>query len=216
MEVDMAFGIDDALILLGGAKTLFGGKQDPYADIRKQYQALLKQYQTQFPRMRSAITFRGGQQQGDLMNMLGSRGAAAGLPENVVQQNMNRAFVNAGQNTNEALANLDMQQNQAMANLAGMTLATPPKPVDTWGEDLLGTGIQMLLANKNPNGEDGGFDVLGWLKGLWGQGAPLSSVNTIRPNPLATQRTLQNRNAYLYNKALQQGLINPTYPTVGW
>lgn len=173
----MAFGLDDALMLLGGAKMLFGGNQDPYADIRKQYQTLLKQYKTQFPKMRSAITYRGGQQQGDLMNQLGSRGAAAGLPENVVQQNMSRAFVNAGQNTNEALANLDMQENQAMANLAGMTLATPPKQVDTWGEDLLGTGIQMLLANKNPAGGEGGFDLLGWLKSLYPSGGIAPGTN---------------------------------------
>ena len=211
----MAFGLDDALMLLGGAKTLFGKEQDPYADIRKQYQTLLGQIQTEFPRQRSALTFRGGQQQGDLVNRIGSRGAAAGLPENVVQQNMSRAFVDTGRNTNEALANLEGQQNAMKMNLLGATAAMPPKQVDTWGEDLLGTGIQMLLANKNPDGGEGGFDLLGWLKSISG-GAPLSNVNMIQPNPAATNRTLLNRNALLYNRGVKQGLINETYPTVGW
>ena len=169
----------DILTVLGAGsigagllKSLFGKKQDPYAEQRKQMQQLIAQIQTEFPRLREAMQSREAIQRGGLVRQQQDFGASAGLPQNVIAQNINQASLGSLQNLNEALGNLNIQKMNTLQNLVGLTGQLPPQPYDTSAGDLLGTGLQSLLAFSQPNN-------WAWLTKLFGGGG-----GGVQPSPL--------------------------------
>jgi len=145
--------------VIGGLKSLFQPKEDPYADIREEMQRIIAQIETEFPRLRGALRTREAVQRGGLVRRQQDFGAAAGLPENVVAQNINQAELGSMRNLDEALGRMDQQKMSTLERIAGLTGSLPPKPMDTSGQDLLGLGIQGLMAWAKP----GDFDFLGKL-----------------------------------------------------
>lgn len=154
---------------MGGGliKSLMDSDEDPNAAQRKAIEKALAEINS--GRMSDSIKLRGATQRGLAVRSLQDRAAAAGLPQNVMNQNILRATTESDRVTNEALEANRQNQLARKAQLLGMMPATPE---DTTGAQLLGIGIQAASS--------------GAFKGMFGGGGTPAEVpqEIIGYNPL--------------------------------
>ena len=145
--------------VLGGLRTLLQPDPDPYGPMREQMERILAQMEADLPKMRSGIRSRGEQRFEQIARILSDRGAAGGLPRNVIDQNIMRAKIGQDRLTEEALGQFDMAKQSQLGRIAGMYGAVPTKPQSTWGPDLMMLGLNWLLRNQwgSPVQAAGGF-----------------------------------------------------------
>lgn len=146
--------------LIGGAKSLFGKSEDPYQWNRDQFARLMAKIEKTFPQLRSQYQMQEAINRNILTRRETMSGATGGLPRNIVNQNINRAEIGSMRNLQNVLANLDQEKIRALESLMGMSLQMPPKDIDTSGEDLFSTGLQLAGTT-----ESGDWD---WLRKLFG------------------------------------------------
>lgn len=127
--------------------SLLQGEQDPNKDIRERMNQLIARIEKEFPRAASAARIRESVQRGALERSIADRGAAGGLPRNVVQQNITEAGLGSRRNLDEYLENLRNQKLNAMMGVGGLVSATPQQPVNTGWQDLFGISLYDLLSS---------------------------------------------------------------------
>ena len=139
------------LALAGFASDLFTPDPDPNKKMREEMERILGQIEAEFPKMRSAIRSRAGIERGQLSRTLTDKGAAAGLPRNIILQNISRGFGDIHRGTEESLGRLGMQKMDILQNLANLWGQIPPEPQNTLGSDMFGLGLQMMLGGGGPD-----------------------------------------------------------------
>ncbi len=155
---------------VGGAKSLFGQDPDPTKFNREQMAKILEDIKAQFPKLEEAYRAQAAQSQNMLTRGAMMRGAGAGLPRNIVEQNINRGQQSVRQDLNAQLGQLEAQKLGTMQNVAQLYGSMPTPPVDNSGSQLLGLGIQGLSAFSQPGDWD-------WLSKLFGGGGNQPATN---------------------------------------
>jgi hypothetical protein len=154
----MGFKLSDALGLLGGGIGLAtgqpwlgmaaGGALSSLFGEDEQTQRLnqiLGQMQSSFPRMEQSIRDRGATNAAMLGNRIMDTGTAAGLPSNVLIQKLLEGNLGVQRNAQEQLGQLDLQKPNILSRMAQI-IATMPQ--DTFGEDLMSTGLQGMMMGQ--------------------------------------------------------------------
>lgn len=150
--------------VVGGIKSLFG-EDDPYKKQRAQLRKLMAEIRSEFPQIFEGLKIQEAVQRGGMVRGIEDRGAAGGLPRNVIEQNVHRAEIGSGRNLLQALNEAKMNKIRTLENFANMITGVPPKQ-NTAGPQLLGGGLQMLLSGSG-SGYEGDSELQQILKGLF-------------------------------------------------
>src|SRR4030042_3546471 len=115
----------------GGLRSLLSPTEDPYKWQREKMQQLIGKIETEFPKLQESYRLREAQQRETMARKMTDYGAATGMPQNVIAQNIQQGGLQSMRNLNELLGNLGMQRVNTLQNLAGLAGNVPPMPTDT-------------------------------------------------------------------------------------
>jgi len=158
-------GIGEILALVGGVKSLLDPPEDPNADIRQRLEGILDQMKTRYPQLREIAKQDVSIAADEAINRITDTARGGQLPTNVLLQKEGEIYRDAGRERTRRLASIGLQEQGALSDMAKISGSLPPAPQDTFGEDVLSTGLQLM---NTATSEDGEVNVLDTLSNLVG------------------------------------------------